>query len=186
MRERIIDTAIEEFTKNGLKFTMNDVAKALGISKKTIYTVFESKHDVLVAIADRYAKDFTDMREEIEKDDRLDTTEKLERLFCAIPTRYYNIGLSRIFELAQKYPKQYRYLMEAVNQGWILAEQYLEKGVLEGRVRKDIAVPVVMAMIRGTVKCFMESDILYKNGLTYEEGKEEMVRIIMKGMSENE
>ena len=34
MREKIIDTAIEEFTKNGLKFTMNDVAKALGISKK--------------------------------------------------------------------------------------------------------------------------------------------------------
>lgn len=34
MREKIIDTAIEEFTRNGLKFTMNDVAKALGISKK--------------------------------------------------------------------------------------------------------------------------------------------------------
>ena len=36
MREKIIDTAIEEFTRNGLKFTMNDVAKELGISKKTI------------------------------------------------------------------------------------------------------------------------------------------------------
>ena len=64
MREKIIDTAIEEFTRNGLKFTMNDVAKALGISKKTIYTVFESKQDVLMAIADRYARDFTDMRQE--------------------------------------------------------------------------------------------------------------------------
>ena len=47
---------------------MNDVAKALGISKKTIYTVFESKQDVLMAIADRYARDFTDMRQEIEAD----------------------------------------------------------------------------------------------------------------------
>lgn len=34
MREKIIDTAIEEFTKHGSKFTMNDVAKELGISKK--------------------------------------------------------------------------------------------------------------------------------------------------------
>ena len=34
--------------------------------------------------------------------------------------------------------------MEAVNQGWILAEQYLKKGVPDGRVRKDIYVPVVM------------------------------------------
>ena len=80
MREKIIDTAIEEFTRNGLKFTMNDVAKALGISKKTIYTVFESKQDVLMAIADRYARDFTDMRQEIEADTELDTMEKLERL----------------------------------------------------------------------------------------------------------
>lgn len=184
MREKIIDTAIEEFTRNGLKFTMNDVAKALGISKKTIYTVFESKQDVLMAIADRYARDFTDMRQEIEADTKLDTMEKLERLFCAIPTKYYNIGLSRIFELAQKYPKQYKYLMEAVSQGWALAEQYLEKGIREGKIRKDISKPVVMAMIRGTVTCFLESDILYKNGLTYEQGKEEMVQIIMKGIRE--
>ena len=133
MREKIIDTAIEEFTRNGLKFTMNDVAKALGISKKTIYTVFESKQDVLMAIADRYARDFTDMRQGIEADTELDTLEKLERLFCAIPTKYYNIGLSRIFELAQKYPKQYKYLMEAVSQGWALAEQYLEKGIREAK-----------------------------------------------------
>lgn len=111
MREKIIDTAIEEFTKHGSKFTMNDVAKELGISKKTIYTIFESKQDVLVGIADRYARDFTDMREAIEQDDSLDTLEKLERLFCAIPTKYYNIGLSRLFEVARKYPKQYRYLM---------------------------------------------------------------------------
>ena len=161
---------------------MNDVAKELGISKKTIYTIFESKQDVLVGIADRYARDFTDMREAIEQDDSLDTLEKLERLFCAIPTKYYNIGLSRLFEVARKYPKQYRYLMEAVNQGWILAEQYLERGVREGKIRKDISVPVIMAMIRGTVTCFTESDILYKNGLTYEQGKEEMVQIIMKGI----
>ena len=30
----------------------------------------------------------------------------------------------------------------------------------------------------------MGSDVLYKNGLTYEEGKEKMVQIIMKGIGE--
>ena len=84
MREKIIDTAIEEFTKNGLKFTMNDVAKALGISKKTIYTVFESKQEVLVAIADRYAGDFTEMREEIEQLSSLSISS-----FDTMELRYY-------------------------------------------------------------------------------------------------
>ena len=53
MRDKIIDATVEEFKQNGLKFTMNDLAKRLGISKKTIYTVFESKQAVLVAVADR-------------------------------------------------------------------------------------------------------------------------------------
>ena len=78
MREKIIDAAIEEFTQNGLKFTMSELAKKLGISKKTIYTVFESKQAVLIGIADRYAADFSNMQEELEADTSLDAVEKLE------------------------------------------------------------------------------------------------------------
>lgn len=36
MREDIIDDAIKEFTKTGLKFTMTDAAKRMGISKSRI------------------------------------------------------------------------------------------------------------------------------------------------------
>lgn len=35
---------------------------------------------------------------------------------------------------------------------------------------------------KGTVYCFMESDILYQNELTYEQAKKEMVEILMKGI----
>ena len=61
LKERIVDVAIEEFTLMGLKFTMNDIARQLGISKKTIYTIFDSKKDVLEGIADRYSADFRRM-----------------------------------------------------------------------------------------------------------------------------
>ena len=36
-QNRIMETVIEEFNKKGLKFTMDDVAKDLHMSKKTIY-----------------------------------------------------------------------------------------------------------------------------------------------------
>ena len=80
MREKIIDATVEEFKQNGLKFTMNDLAKRLGISKKTIYTVFESKQAVLVAVADRYAADLYSMQEELEADVSLNVVQKLEKL----------------------------------------------------------------------------------------------------------
>ena len=51
----------------------------------------------------------------------------------------------------------------------------------EGMIR-EVSIPVVMAMVKGTVYCFMESDILYQNELTYEQAKKEMVEILMKGI----
>ena len=166
MREKIIDATVEEFKQNGLKFTMNDLAKRLGISKKTIYTVFESKQAVLVAVADRYAADLYSMQEELEADVSLNVVQKLEKLLCALP---------------EKYPKPYRHLMRSVNNGWEQAEQYLRKGMEEGLIR-EVSIPVVMAIVKGTVICFMESDVLYQNELTYEQAKKEMVEILMKGI----
>ena len=48
LREKILVTAIEQFRQTGLKFTMQDVAEQARISKKTIYTVFASKEELLL------------------------------------------------------------------------------------------------------------------------------------------
>ncbi|MGO4963867.1 TetR/AcrR family transcriptional regulator [Anaerovoracaceae bacterium Sow4_D4] len=185
LKERIVDVAIEEFTLIGLKFTMNDIARQLGISKKTIYTIFDSKKDVLEGIADRYSADFRRMQEDIEADRSLNNKQKFERILLALPAKYYNIGLNRIYELSDKYPKQYKYLMAAVNMGWQIAEKYLRDGIRCGEF-KEVSVPVFMSMVRGTVERFMQSSVLYDNGMTYEQGKQEMVRILMKGIEANE
>ena len=70
---------------------MSDVAKRLSISKKTIYTVFESKQALLYAIADSYAADFESMQEELENDNSLN---ELQKLLCALPEKYCDIGLN--------------------------------------------------------------------------------------------
>ena len=40
MRRAILEATIEQFNEKGIKFTMDDVAKRIGISKKTIYKFF--------------------------------------------------------------------------------------------------------------------------------------------------
>ena len=50
LRERIIDTAVEAFTKHGIKsITMDEIAASLGISKRTLYEVFSDKETLLEA-----------------------------------------------------------------------------------------------------------------------------------------
>ena len=50
LRETILEGTIQAFNKKGLKFTMDDIAALLGISKKTIYTVFQDKNTLVSEI----------------------------------------------------------------------------------------------------------------------------------------
>ena len=43
LKDDILEATIKAFQKKGLKFTMDDIASLLGISKKTIYTVFPDR-----------------------------------------------------------------------------------------------------------------------------------------------
>ena len=48
----ILEATIQAFQKKGLKFTMDDLASLLGISKKTIYTVFPDKNSLVLEMVD--------------------------------------------------------------------------------------------------------------------------------------
>ena len=52
LRETILEETIQAFNKKGLKFTMDDIAALLGISKKTIYTVFQDKNTLVSEMVD--------------------------------------------------------------------------------------------------------------------------------------
>ena len=52
LKEKILEGIVCVYNEKGLKFTMDDVAKAVGMSKKTIYTVFRDKEAMLLAMAD--------------------------------------------------------------------------------------------------------------------------------------
>ena len=42
-KEKILEATIKVFNRKGLKFTMDDIASELSMSKKTIYTVLREK-----------------------------------------------------------------------------------------------------------------------------------------------
>ena len=62
IREKILLGIIQVFNKKGLKFTMDDVADELKISKKTIYKEFSSKDEIFETMVD-YVFDNIKIRE---------------------------------------------------------------------------------------------------------------------------
>lgn len=54
-REHIIALALKMFISDGVKaVTMSDIAKAAGVSKRTLYEEFEQKEELLYLVADYY------------------------------------------------------------------------------------------------------------------------------------
>lgn len=54
MNEKIIECAIELIRKNGLKFSIDELAKTLKISKKTIYKCYQNKEQFSLSIYKYY------------------------------------------------------------------------------------------------------------------------------------
>lgn len=54
MKEKIIKLSIQNLQKDGLRFSIDDVAKTLKISKKTIYKYFSNKEELAISIYQTY------------------------------------------------------------------------------------------------------------------------------------
>ena len=181
MQEKILNAAIEEFAKRGLKFTMNDVAKNLGMSKKTLYTVYKSKEKMLLALADYSFRDIKKSEQAIFQDETLDVLTKVEKIMVVLPEKYQNIGLSNLYQLKEKYPHVYQKTVEHLETDWDATISLLQQGMQEGKLRQ-FSIPVLKTMLGSTIQQFFASDVLIRNGISYEDAMQEMIQILIYGI----
>ena len=184
MKERVINAAVEEFGKSGLKFTMDDVAKNLGISKKTLYKIYDSKEEMLLDVADYSFADIKKSEHEIVDDEKLDTLTKIRRIMIVLPERYQNRGLSKLYTLKDKYPSIYQRVTMYLSTDWDATIRLLEQGIDEGVIR-PVSIPVLRAMVESTFKDFVSDSVLVENGISYEDALDEMIEIVINGIKAN-
>ena len=181
LEEKILIAAIEEFGKKGLKFTMDDIARNLSISKKTMYHVFDNKEAMLLALADYCFADIKKSERAIVEDPNLDVVDKIEQILVVLPEKYQNIGLSNLYQLSEKYPNIYSRVSAYLSTDWDATNALIEQGVAEGKIR-PIALPVLQAMVESTIQKFFADSILVEHGIRYEEALHEMIQIIIHGI----
>ena len=65
-RQKLVDVARQLFAKNGVaNTTMNDIAKASGKGRRTLYTYFKSKDDVYYAVIESELERLSDKLDEV-------------------------------------------------------------------------------------------------------------------------
>lgn len=111
------------------KFTMDQLAKQLRISKKTIYENFSSKDKLISAIVDSIIeKDAMDLKEQI--DQQTDYVEKLRAIFYL-----YNIKMLKkayVSELQSYFPKEWNKLKAFSNNRKNYVRKIYQEGIENG------------------------------------------------------
>ena len=88
MKKRIIEGALSVVERQGIKFTMDDIAKKLSISKKTIYTVTKNKNTLINEMVKYSFERIKTSEQEVLQNETLSTLDKLIQLLSVLPEGY--------------------------------------------------------------------------------------------------
>lgn len=181
LKERVLEAVIEEFNDKGLKFTMDDIAKRLGISKRTLYTVIQDKEELFFNMVDYIFSDIKASEKKIAEDTSMDVIEKLRRILIVLPQKYQTIDFRKLYELKTKYPKIYKKVENRLETEWDATFSIMEQAMAEGRMR-NISLPAFHAIFSGTIEYFLSKNALIDSSITYEESLKQMLDIIINGI----
>jgi AcrR family transcriptional regulator len=145
--ERIIKGALDLFLQAGIKsVTMDDIARHLGMSKKTIYQFFGDKNELVVALVkNRLQEDEREMNAIMESSANV-IEEMIKMMKCSeeILSRVNPI----VFHDMQKYHPEAWQEFQRFKAEVIInkLEELLLKGINQGFIRDDIDVKILATM----------------------------------------
>lgn len=178
---KILEGAIVAFNEKGLKFTMDDLASVLGMSKKTIYKIYRDKEEMFYAMVDYCFDKIKESEDEVINDPRLSTVEKLVKVLGVLPEGYLEIDFRQLYLLKDKYPNTYRRVEERLETGWESTIALINKGIMEGSIR-PVNVTIFKTMFEATIEQFFQRDMLIQNGISYRDALNEIVNILINGI----
>ena len=144
LQERILFTADELFRKYGVRsITMDDLAKHLSISKKTLYQYYTDKDELVHKITGdtlrRVDRDMESIREEAK--DAIDECVRIIQYMNALLPAFQPTFM---YDLEKYYPKAYKlftnYQFTDLKNGIV---QNIRRGIREGLYRKDVNAEII-------------------------------------------
>lgn len=181
LKERILQGTIVVFNAFGLKFTMDELATQLGMSKKTIYTVFPDKETMFMEMVDWCFDSIKQSEREIYEDPELDIVEKIRRILVVLPTRYQSIDFRKLQRLRVDFPQIYKKVEERIETDWEMTLALLEQGIAIGRIR-PISLPVFKLMVESTIESFLNREDLIEQDISYVDALHELVEVALVGI----
>lgn len=148
--KHLMDVLLKLFFEHGNSFKMDDVAKAMKISKKTIYKDYGNKEDLIVLVVKAI---FTGIEQKLQmtlKNDSYSTVEKLIQATCSFPD-VKDIDYHKALMLKDDFPKPYNMFIRYIEDNWQINKQLFDQAVQEKKI-KDIGHDIYRIITLGITK----------------------------------
>nr|WP_173812793.1 TetR/AcrR family transcriptional regulator [Dendrosporobacter quercicolus]NSL48209.1 TetR/AcrR family transcriptional regulator [Dendrosporobacter quercicolus DSM 1736]SDM09169.1 transcriptional regulator, TetR family [Dendrosporobacter quercicolus] len=181
MRNRILCEAMKEMNERGIKFTMDDLARRLGVSKRTLYENFASKEEIIAFIFKNALAELKEKRELIINDEQLDIREKFKQIMAVRPTLCAETTDRIAIEVKKFMPKQWKKVEDDMEELWESVESLIREGERTGCFR-PVFFPAIRVMFKGAFHEFANHNFLLQNKVTIKEMIELMTDILLFGL----
>jgi len=185
LEDKILDGFVHAFNESGPSFTLSEIASYLHISKKTIYTIFESKTDIYETLLRKTMKEIHDAQKKVFEDPNLNTREKLLKILTIRTSSEDRLDVSRLFTVEKAEPVFYQHLLKAYETQWDYFSDLVAIGKKDGTLKSDTSAPFLIGMIAKSYEMLYEGDFLARNHMTYTEAVVKIAKTVLSGVYAN-
>lgn len=183
IKGRVLAQAQALFMKYGIRsVTMDDFARALGISKKTIYQYFNNKADIVFEVVKAHIEEEEEQQEHIISQ----ATNAIQELTLLVPyiIQSFEETPSHLIHEVQKYYPLAWQLFEKHKSGFILEKvrENLIRGIKEGFYRSRINVELVARMRIAQIDASLSQDLFPSDQFDSVEVQIQMFNLYMYGI----
>lgn len=184
VRQRIVASARRHFLAHGFhNVTMDDLAGAMGMSKKTLYAHFASKVQLIEAVIRTKFDALNEELETITPGAQRNFPEALQHLLACVQRHAQEIHPAFVRDIQRDAPQLFQLVGEL--RGAVIERHFgslFAAGQARGRIRKDISVRLLVEILLGTADAVVNPAKLAELNLTPESGFAAVSRVVLEGV----
>jgi AcrR family transcriptional regulator len=180
LQDKIIASVAKQINLYGVKrFTIDDIVRDLGISKKTVYKYFKSK--------DELVSEFLSSSIEGNIKRTLDAVEAEENLVdkigaALISYHKFQIPIELLDDIQKYYPDDWKKIEEQRSFKLQLVKDLIREGIRTDKIRSNINIEILSMILDKTTRAIFEYSFLRDNNLSINSAVKEIENILLYGV----
>ncbi len=183
IREKILGGTEMLFTKYGIRsVSMDDIARHLSVSKKTLYQHFADKDELVYRMSERYL-----LRTSLQYDSIQLTSgnsvEELSRISICMKKDFENLNPSMLFDLQKFHPKAWdlynKHKSEVISQSVV---RNINQGIKDGLFRSDLNPDIIATARVVLIENAFNEQIFPRDRFNFVEIQTQIFELFVHGM----